>query len=199
MTMSNRVKGIILLSGGLDSTVSLAIAQKSVDVKLALTFDYGQKPVSKEKEAAQKIAGFYNIEYKEIQLPWLKELTNSDSLWVPNRNALFINIAACYADQMSNLKYDRIIIGANKEEAADFPDNSKEFIDNINQSLKKSTLHDIEVFAPLVNMDKKQIVQAGIEEGAPLEFVYSCYEGGEKHCGVCKSCIANSPALLYKQ
>lgn len=212
-------KGIILLSGGLDSLVSLASATRTIDIKLALTFDYGQKAFKKEAAASKRIAEFYNIESKIIELDWLKKITqtslvsqkavpeisienldNEDvtkqscaDVWVPNRNGVFINIAACFADSHH---YDTIIIGANKEEAATFPDNSKEFIHNINSSLTKSTLRTVEVIAPLIDMDKEEIMARALDEKAPLELLYSCYNAGENHCGNCESCSRLKRILL---
>ena len=78
------------------------------------------------------------------------------NVWVPNRNGLFINIAAAYAD---SYEFDYIIIGANKEEAKTFSDNSKQFIKDINSSLKTSTNHDVKVLAPLINLDKNEIIK----------------------------------------
>ena len=210
-------KGIILLSGGLDSLVSIA-AMKTVDFKLALTFDYGQKSFPKEEEAAKKIAEYYGIEHKIIELKWLKEITktalvsghkipeleeknldnleitaqSSKNVWVPNRNGLFVNIAASFADAFD---YETIVIGANKEEAATFPDNSKEFIENINNSLKYSALKHVEVAAPLIDLNKEEIIKRAIEEDAPVELINSCYDSGDKHCGKCESCTRLKRAL----
>ena len=215
--MSKINKGIILLSGWLDSLVSIA-AMKTVDFKLALTFDYGQKSFKKEEEAAKKIAEYYGIEHKIIELKWLKEITHTalvseekipeleekslenieittkscENVWVPNRNGLFVNIAASFAD---SLGYETIVIGANKEEAATFPDNSKEFIENINRALEYSALKHVEVTAPLIELNKEEIIKRGIEEDAPIELINSCYDAGERHCGKCESCSRLKRAL----
>ena len=120
---------IILLSGGLDSLVSLDIAIKKLDVKLALIFDYGQSAYFEEKQAAIDIAKYYNISLKFIDLSFMRELCDFqnknfddfDSVWIPNRNGLFLNIAASFCDKYN---YGYIIFGANKEESCQFPDNS---------------------------------------------------------------------------
>lgn len=212
------VKSIVLLSGGLDSFVSLAIAKDEYNVKLALTFDYGQKSVKQEIEASKKICEFYNIEHKIIKLDWLKEITQtalvsdkevplttlndlgSDefvnksavSVWVPNRNGAFLNIAAAFADSYD---YDYIIFGANKEEGTTFPDNTQEFIDKINESFEYSTQKHPKAYAPLINLDKNDIVKKAVKEGVPLELTRSCYSTNEKHCGVCESCVRLKRAL----
>lgn len=212
-------KSIILLSGGLDSIVSLAYLKDSYNISLALTFDYGQKAFEKESIAALEIANHYNIEHKIIKLDWLKDITKTSlvsadelpslgienlddfelaektakSVWVPNRNGLFINIAACFADSFN---YTHIIIGANKEEATTFKDNSKNFIDAVNNSLANSTNQDVQVIAPLIGFDKNKIVEIGIENEIPFELVRSCYRNSEKHCGICESCNRLKRALI---
>ena len=204
--------GIALLSGGLDSVVSCGYAAKQFNVGLALTFDYGQNSFEMEKEAAQKVADYYGIHHEIIKLDWYKDLyiptipvvtekdykrgkiskDFSDMVRLPNRNALFINIAACYAD--SELKnYDTIIIGANKEEAENFPDNSKKFILTINNCLKYSTNGNIQVYAPFADCTKSDLV--ALENDIPLEYIYSCYMGNKHHCGTCESCIRLKKAL----
>lgn len=202
-------KSIILLSGGLDSLVSLGLG--GYDVSLALTFDYGQKSVKDEIEASEKICEYYGIEHKVIKLDWLKDITHTalvadidlpdkidessaKNVWVPNRNGLFLNIAGSFADAEN---YDYIIIGANKEEAQTFPDNTKEFIERINSEFEFSTRKRPKVVAPLINYDKNDIVKLALEHDIPLNLVKSCYAGGEKHCGKCESCIRLKNALTY--
>ena len=218
MEKKTMTKAIILLSGGLDSVVSLAyLKEKYIDF-LALTFDYSQKPAKTEIKSAKEIADFYHIEHKLIPLNWLGNISGSalnssieipvlkeielnnknitkksaKSVWVPNRNALFINIAASFAEAMG---YNDIIIGANKEEGATFIDNSLEFINAVNNSLQYSVNTKIEVKAPLINMTKNDIVKKGIELNIPFRFIYSCYNGTVKHCGKCESCLRLKRAL----
>jgi 7-cyano-7-deazaguanine synthase len=106
-------------------------------------------------------------------------------LWIPNRNALFINIAASYAEYYGA----RIIVtGFNREEAQDFPDNSVHFLRAVNQSLKLSTLNRVEVRSYVLKYTKREIYRLGMKLKAPLELVYSCYLGGKSMCGKCASC-----------
>ena len=205
-------KGIILLSGGLDSLVSLGIGIEKYGISLALTFDYGQKAAEQEISTSKNICDYYKIEHKVIKLDWLKEVThtalvsNEDlpegidnpeqsakSVWVPNRNGLFLNIAGSFADGND---YDYIIIGANKEEGQTFPDNTQEFIDKINAEFEYSTQKHPKVVAPLINSDKNDIVKLALEHKIPLEFVRSCYASGKKHCGKCESCTRLKNALI---
>lgn len=211
-------KSVILLSGGLDSFVSLALTKNEHNVELALTFDYGQKSVEREIAASEKICKHYGIEHKIIKLDWLKEITQtalvsskevpftqledlaSDEfvnksaafVWVPNRNGAFLNIAASFADSYG---YDYIIFGANKEEGTTFPDNTQEFIDRINAAFEYSTQKKPKAFAPLINLCKNDIVKSAIKHCVPLELTRSCYSIKEKHCGVCESCVRLKRAL----
>ena len=106
---------------------------------------------------------------------------------------MFLNIAAAFADSFG---YSYILFGANKQEGLTFPDNSKEFISGINESLKFSTLNGVQVVTPLINYDKDDIVRIALERDIPLELAYSCYEGGDKNCGMCESCQNLKKALL---
>lgn len=194
-------KAIILLSGGLDSVVALAYSKKHTDynVELGLTFDYGQRTVEAEIEASKRIAEYYNIKHKIIRLDWLAEITQSklvtntsevqdeslNTLWVPNRNGLFLNIAASFCDSYG---YNNILFGANKDEAGVFPDNTEEFRAQISKCFFTSTLIHPQVVAPLINYSKSDIVKIAIEEGVPLEYIKSCYSSNGKHCGECNSC-----------
>ena len=206
-------KSIILLSGGLDSLVSLGVSKEEYNIDLALTFDYGQNPVKYEIEASRKISEHYGIEHRVIELPFLKEITknafvgggtnnlptedlgtkeSAEAVWIPNRNGLFLNIAASFADAQN---YTHIIFGANKTEGKTFSDNTKEFVSGINEEFKYSTLKGVQVVAPLIDYDKIEIVKTAIENNIPLELVYSCYSDGEKNCGVCESCRHLKSAL----
>lgn len=205
-------KGIILLSGGLDSLVSLGLGMQKYGISLALTFDYGQKALEQEVSTSKNICDYYKIGHKVIKLDWLKNVTHTalvedkelpegidnpedsaKSVWVPNRNGLFLNIAGSFADGND---YDYIIIGANKEEGQTFPDNTQEFIDRVNAEFEFSTQKHPKVVAPLINYDKNDIVKQAIEHNIPLEFVRSCYSNGKKHCGKCESCTRLKNALI---
>lgn len=209
-------KAVVLLSGGLDSLVSVAAANDFCKVELALTFNYSQLAADEEIQASAEIAKYYNIEHKVINLPFLADITNcalSDSnkniefdkldensakaVWVPNRNGLFLNIAASYADSSG---FDYIIIGANKEEAGTFPDNSQEFLNRAEAAFEYSTLKKPKILAPLKEFEKYEIINLAIEKNAPLHLLKSCYNSkvysGTKHCGKCESCKRLRDAIL---
>ena len=197
---------LILLSGGLDSYIALDIAVKDYDVVMALNFDYGQKAFFEENEASRKIADNYSVSLKSIKLNYLKELCdnaltnlkntkfdNFEDVWIPNRNGLFINIAASVCDKY---KINNIILGLNKEEAQKFSDNSVEFIEAINKSLFYSTQIHPKVIAPCSKMNKIDIVNYAIDNNLDFGLIKSCYNSkdyiNKKHCLECMSC-----KLLY--
>jgi len=203
---------LVLLSGGLDSLVSLALAREKLQVSFALTFDYGQQAAKKEIAAAVGICNYYSLAHQVVQLPWLKEIDKSAlqmtgnlpqmndkdidnpdaagkaaaAVWVPNRNGLFTSIAACFAE---SLGMEYIIAGFNHEEAVTFPDNSEQFVKRVNDYLELSTLSDVAIWAPTQHMDKTDIVREGIRLGVPWHYMWSCYTGGDSLCGQCESCL----------
>ncbi len=194
-------KSIILLSGGLDSTVSAAIARRRTDPLFALTFDYGQHAAKMEIMVSKKTCRFLGLKHKTVRLPFFREFSNVMLLrgkqrkpgrfdrlrdvWVPNRNALFVNVAACFAEYYGAMV---IVTGFNREEAQEFPDNSKRFLDSINRTLRYSTLNKVRVRSYVLPFTKKEIYKLGLKYKIPLENVYSCYVGGESMCGECASC-----------
>ncbi len=208
-------KAVILMSGGLDSVVAAGFPQVEYKIELALTFDYGQKAVLNEIKAASDICKYYNIVHKVIKLDWLKEISKTSlvsdeniptanlgtaesakSVWIPNRNGLFLNIAAAYADSFD---FDYIIFGANKDEGSTFPDNTEEFRAQISKVFETSTLKKPKVIAPLINYTKDDIVKIAIENNIPLNLVWSCYSSGKYHCGICESCQHLKKALIANQ
>ena len=165
------MKAIALLSGGLDSVVSMLLAREQAEIILALTIDYGQKARSNEIAASAAFCSIYGIEHKVIHLPFMSDMKSGiiedsgiddSSPWVPNRNGLFINLAACYAE---NLNADWVICGFNREEGIDFPDNSSEYVEAVNQGLSYSTLNKVKLKSFVQNMDKVEITKAARDLG----------------------------------
>ena len=209
--MLGPMKGVAILSGGLDSTVSLAAATRKMEVVLALTFDYGQRAAKRERAASARIAKHYGIPHRVIAIAWLAEITGSalvnrkariprnemsersaKAVWVPNRNGIFIEIAAAHAE---SLGANRLITGFNKEEAATFPDNSAAYVGAINRALSYSTANGVKVVSYTGALDKKKIVALGRRLDAPLQHIWPCYEGGRTWCGECESCLRSLRAI----
>jgi 7-cyano-7-deazaguanine synthase len=198
------MKGVAILSGGLDSTVSLAAAVREMDVTLALTFDYGQRAARREREASARIARRYGIPHRVVRIPWLAPLTrtalvnrrarlpregmsarSARAVWVPNRNGVFIEIAAAHAESRGAR---RLVTGFNREEAATFPDNSPGYVRAVNRALSFSTANGVRVVSFTAGLDKRGIARLGRRLGAPLDLIWPCYEGGRRWCGTCESC-----------
>lgn len=197
-----KIKSIILLSGGLDSTVSATIAKRRTNPLFALTFDYGQRSAQMEIRASKKICRALKVKHKLVKIPFFDEfnklvmlqakkkvsarkLKTLKDIWIPNRNGLFINIAACYAEFYGA---DIIITGFNREEAQEFPDNTPQFTKAINTSLRYSTRKKIKMKSYVEKFSKKEIYEIGLKYNAPLKYFYSCYLGRKKMCGICASC-----------
>ncbi|MBR1592499.1 MAG: 7-cyano-7-deazaguanine synthase QueC [Ruminococcus sp.] len=208
------MKALVLFSGGVDSTTCLAAAVKKhgAGEVLALSVSYGQKH-SREIRAAREIAGFYGVEHKILDLSVIFEdsdcslLVNSDaeipkesyaqqlektdgnpvSTYVPFRNGLFLSSAASIALSRGCTE---IYYGAHSDDAAGnaYPDCSREFNDSINRAIFLGSGSRLNVVAPFIGMNKAEVVKTGIELGVPYEKTWSCYEGGEKPCGVCGTC-----------
>lgn len=206
--MSDSNAAVVILSGGLDSTVALANILTQMPVALVLTFNYGQRAFPKERTAASAITKHYKLPHEIIDLPWLAQavptalqpgaISTADpmalkTVWVPNRNGVFLNIAASFAEARDA---NQIIFGANAEEGIDFPDNSPAFTKAITDSLSYSTLNKVEVITPVGHLTKPEIIAHGLKLNAPLNHVWSCYQEGKAHCGECASCRRLNNAIV---
>lgn len=180
-------------------------------VVLAITFDYGQRAAKRERAASARIARHYGIPHRVIPIPWLGAVTSTalvnrkarlplnelsersaKAVWVPNRNGVFIEVAAAHAE---SLGANRLITGFNKEEAATFPDNSVRYVAAINRALSFSTSNGVRVVSYTGALDKRGIVGLGRRLDAPLQHIWPCYEGGRFWCGECESCLRSLRAL----
>jgi len=196
------MKAIILLSGGLDSAVAAAWAQQRWgNLCMALIFDYGQRH-NKEIVKAKKLAehfGWPSIMQK-FSIPSTSALTGVGDVntmirglpasFVPGRNMIFLSMAAAVA---YTLEIEHIVGGWNIIDYSGYPDCRSDFLSSmektINLALGYGDYYKVRVERPLVLMNKKEIVLMGQELGVPFGMTWSCYEGGEKPCGVCGSCI----------
>jgi 7-cyano-7-deazaguanine synthase len=213
-----RQRSIVLLSAGLDSAVNLRIAHDRTEVALALTFDYGQLAAAREIAAARAMCLGLGICHRVVRLPWLERISQAAitgdgeslpqpaladldtaaardtarAVWVPNRNGVFVNIAASFAEA---LDCDLIVAGFNAEEAATFPDNSPEYVRAANRALTLSTLRHPRVVSYTQKLDKAAIVRLGRKIHAPICRVWSCYRGSREQCWRCESCLRLERAL----
>jgi 7-cyano-7-deazaguanine synthase len=197
---------VVLVSGGLDSCVTAAIAYKSCDLAF-LHLNYGQKTEAREKKAFADIATHYHVELKlEVDMSYFSVIGGSSltdknipvatadlnskeipKSYVPFRNANILSIATSWAEVIGATK---IYIGAVEEDSSGYPDCRGSFFQAFNKVIQTGTKPDshIKIITPLIELSKKQIVLKAKELKAPLHLTWSCYQNEEKACGVCDSC-----------
>ena len=216
------MKAMVLSSGGVDSTTALGLAIQKYgrEQVIALSLSYGQKH-EKEIEAAKAVAAYYGIEQLFLDLSKIFQYSNcsllkqSDekipeesyaeqiretegetpvSTYVPFRNGLFLSTAASIALSKG---CQVIYYGAHADDAAGFayPDCSPVFNEAMNRAIWEGSGHQLKIEAPFVNINKAEVVKTGLKLGVPYELTWSCYEGGEKPCGKCGTCIDREAAF----
>lgn len=205
---------VALLSGGLDSVVATAMAVASGSpLKLAATFDYGQRAFHQEKKWASVHAKKWGASHQVFDIraftQWGKSsllsrektavpqgdrvkiddpavsTQTAEKVWVPNRNGLLMSWAAGLAE---SLGLKRVVVGFNKEEAQTFPDNSGDYLEAFNHSLKFSTGNQVQVESPTLSLNKTEIWQEAFRFGFGPNDFWSCYLDEETPCGRCESC-----------
>lgn len=190
---------VVLVSGGIDSTVLLNLRKDHI--KLALWFDYGQTH-HKELEYASIQCSKLGIPLKIIKIKDAipdegvallggAEITDTKSTVVPNRNMIFLSIAASHA---SVLGAEKILYGAHHADDP-YPDCRPEFVDAMSFVLYKSLDELISVEAPFIEITKGKIVSLAYSHGIDLSETWSCYRGGETHCGTCPACVERKKAF----
>jgi 7-cyano-7-deazaguanine synthase len=213
---------LVLVSGGVDSTTCLGLAVNKYGKEnvTALSISYGQKH-QKEIEAAKAVTDYYDVEYITLDLTdmfafsncsllshsteeipeesYAEQLKKTDgkpvSTYVPFRNGLFLSTAAAIA-----LSKDCGIIyyGAHSDDAAGnaYPDCSSAFNEAMNMAVWEGSGHQLKIEAPFIHVPKKEVVKTGLSLKVPYELTWSCYEGKDKPCGVCGTCIDRRQAFL---
>ncbi len=215
------MKAMVLFSGGVDSTtcLGLAIEKYGKENVIALSISYGQKH-TKEIEAADAVARHYGVERISLDLSTIfqfsdcsllkgsnqeipheaysEQLKKTDgkpvSTYVPFRNGLFLSSAASIA---LSRECSVIYYGAHSDDAAGnaYPDCSSVFNNAMNTAIYEGSGRQLKIEAPFVGMTKAEVVKKGLELGVPYELTWSCYEGGEKPCGKCGTCIDRAKAF----
>jgi 7-cyano-7-deazaguanine synthase len=203
----NKDLAVVLISGGMDSCVSAAVAAMDHDLAF-LHINYGQKTERRELKAFHEIADFYQVHHRlvvdmlyfvkiggsSLTDPGIKvsranlDRKNIPSSYVPFRNANLLSAAVSWAEVLGIKK---IFIGAVEEDSSGYPDCRESFLAAFNQTIKEGTKPEtcIQVVAPLLHLSKKQIVEKGFELKAPLHLTWSCYQDEDVACGVCDSCV----------
>jgi len=202
-------KAVVLLSGGLDSAVTLYSAKAEGYECHCLTFDYGQRH-RKEIELARRLAEKSGASFRlvELKLPWsgsslldkgtdlprdrsIDEIRSGiPNTYVPARNTIFLGIAASFAETIGARA---IFIGAHSEDSSGYPDCRTEYLELFDKIVKCGTRAGLEgklgLRFPLIDKNKARIITLGHSLGVPFEFAWSCYEGGPKVCMRCDSCV----------
>ena len=213
--MSDQRKAVVLLSGGMDSCVSAAIAVEShgVDNIVLLHASYGQRTQQRERRSFDEIADFYgvkrrlvadlnyfrsiggsaltdtNIAVPELELHSAGEHGSSIPVtYVPFRNAHFLSIGVSWAEAIGAAA---IYIGAVAEDSSGYPDCRPEYYRAFQELIRVGTRPEthIEIVTPVIQMKKDEIIRRGLALHAPLHLTWSCYQGEELACGTCDSCL----------
>jgi 7-cyano-7-deazaguanine synthase len=200
---------VIILSGGMDSVTLLH--DKKQSIALAVTFDYGSNHNKREAEYAKYHCDLLGIEHIIIPLEFIHQYfkssllegaeaipeghyaaENMKSTVVPFRNGIMLAIA-CGIAESRGLK--KVLIANHAGDHAIYPDCRATFIDSMSEAMAYGTYEGIRIYAPYTGITKSQIAMIGKELGLDYTKTYSCYKGGEKHCGKCGTCVERKEAL----
>lgn len=203
------MKAVLVYSGGLDSTTLLYEYKDSI--ALAVSFDYGSKHNKRELEFAALNCKRLGIRHLVIPLEFMGKYFRSDlligggdipegsyadenmkSTVVPFRNGIMLSIAAGLAESYD---LDAIMLANHSGDHAIYPDCRPEFIEGMAAAVEAGTYNGVKVVSPYCNMTKRDIALRGRELGVDFSLTYSCYKGGEKHCGRCGTCVERKEAL----
>ena len=212
-------KALVLSSGGVDSTtcVGLAVQKYGKENVITASLYYGQKH-DKELQCAQKVADYYGVKHIEEDISnvmkyakdvctlmkggadiehksYVEQIAENGegrvATYVPFRNGLLLSIATAYADSLFPGEDVEVYYGAHADDAAGeaYADCSPEFADAMDKAISIGTYGKIHINRPLINMNKAEVVKTGLAINVPYNLTTSCYEGGEKACGTCGTCI----------
>jgi len=204
--MSDNGKAIVLLSGGMDSLVTAAIALRDNESVCFLHVNYGQLTETKELDCFNKLCDYCKPEKSLIiKMEWLGHIGGSaltdknievknyaggneiPQTYVPFRNANFIASAVSWAEVV---KADKIYIGAVEEDSSGYPDCREIFYQGMQKVIDTGTKNilPITIITPVIHLKKYEIIRLGSELKAPFEYSWSCYRNNDIACGVCDSC-----------
>lgn len=200
---------VIIVSGGMDSITLLH--EKAEEIALAVTFDYGSNHNKREAECAARHCQQLGIEHIIIPLAFIGqyfkssllegadavpeghyEAENMKSTVVPFRNGIMLSVACGLAESR---KLSKVLIANHGGDHAIYPDCRETFVKAMGSAIAAGTYDSIELRAPYTLLSKIQIAEKGKELGVDYGHTYSCYKGGEHHCGCCGTCIERRQAL----
>lgn len=198
---------VCLVSGGMDSCVTAAIAEQESDELAFLHVSYGQRTEKREREAYEALADFYNVRFRlAVSIEALAKIGGSSltdqsmpvaeanltsptipTSYVPFRNSHLLSIATSWAEVIGATS---IYIGAVAEDSSGYPDCRPEFYEAFEKVIEVGTRPEtrVGIATPVIHLSKAEIIKKGIQLGAPLELTWSCYRESDKACGACDSC-----------
>ena len=205
------MKALVLFSGGLDSTVLATQMKKDAEETRLLSIDYGQRH-AKELDHSQKVADHLGLAHEILKLPQLGQILGGSSLTdksmtlpeghyaeesmkstvVPNRNMILLALAGGHA---LSIGFDTIAYAAHAGDHTIYPDCRPEFADAMDTALGLADWNTLSLHRPYVEMTKSELVSLGDKLEAPLHLTWSCYAGGEIHCGKCGTCVERKEAF----
>ncbi|MDE6648938.1 MAG: 7-cyano-7-deazaguanine synthase QueC [Muribaculaceae bacterium] len=200
---------VIVLSGGMDSTTLLH--DRKDQIALAVTFDYGSKHNAREIECARKNCEMLGIEHLVIPLDFMAKYfksslliggddipeghyadENMKSTVVPFRNGIMLSIAAGLAESRG---LGKVMLANHGGDHAIYPDCRPGFVDAMSEAIRQGTYDGVVIDAPYTDITKSDIARIGKRIGMDYSLTYSCYKGGERHCGKCGTCVERFEAL----
>lgn len=204
-------KTLVLLSGGMDSTAAFYWALREHEVVGAISFDYGSKHNDCEIQCARIHAEKAGIHHDVVALPFVNELFDSDLLKsggdipeghyadetmkrtvVPFRNGIMLAIACGVAESRGA---ESLVIAAHSGDHAIYPDCREPFMQAIADAMREGTYARISLLRPFIHLDKTAIAKLGHDLGIDFAETWSCYKGGEQHCGLCGTCVERREAF----
>lgn len=205
------MKTLVLLSGGMDSTTALYRAMREHEVVGAVSFDYGSKHNDRELEQAAWHCQKLGLRHDIVALPFVNELFASDLLQsggkvpdghyadenmkrtvVPFRNGIMLAIACGIAESR---EAQGLVIAAHAGDHAIYPDCREPFMKAMAEAMQAGTYAAIELLRPFIAIDKTGIARLGHELGVDFSHTWSCYKGGDIHCGTCGTCVERREAF----
>ena len=216
MVMDN--KAIVLLSGGMDSVTLLYYVKKQLKISsvYTLSFVYGQKHLRELEMAKWQAEAAGVMEHREVDISFFGDLAAGGSAlmdssiaipcltelsmeqrrqpptYVPNRNMVFISLAAAYAEAM---RMQDVFYGAQRHDEYEYWDCTTDFLNRINTVLSLNRGKKVVIRAPFINMSKAEVLKTGLELGVDYTHTWTCYSGGSTPCKTCPSCVERAKAF----
>jgi 7-cyano-7-deazaguanine synthase len=205
------MKVVVLCSGGMDSVAALYWAHEVHEVAAVISFDYGAKHNPREVPFATAHAAKLGVRHEVVELPFVDRLFASDLLQsggeipyghyaeesmkqtvVPFRNAIMLSIACGFAE---SVEAEGLVIAAHGGDHAIYPDCREEFMQAMGDTMRLGTYAGIALLRPFIELDKAGIAREGARLGVDFGRTWSCYRGGERHCGRCGTCVERREAF----